>query len=300
MILANNKKVNLINLINIEEYLYGVVPSEMQSTWTDEALKVQAVAARTYTLKHLGRHLKEGFDLCASQHCAVYKGIFSENKKTNAAVDATKGEVLVDEKNEFIDTFYSYCCGGHTQDISDVWGLKKKPTLKGIFDGEATDWQFPLSPFFFEEWTRSLPEVYCKTTGDNEISFRWIRYFNGEDLKNFINKKERIGNIKSIEPVKRAKYGALTEMRVIGEKGSRNFKFDAIRNMLGKIRSNVIKWEYSKEGSGFIDEIFIYGAGWGHGVGMCQRGVKSMADKGKDYKEILSHYYPDTKIIKKF
>ncbi len=291
MIYAVNKKINLINLINIEEYLYGVVPSEIPTQWHKEALKAQAVAARTYTLRHLDQHRKEGFDLCATQHCAVYKGIYGENKKTNEAVDETAGEVLVDKNGEFIDTFYSHCCGGHTQDVSDVWGFKRIQSLKGVFDGERNKWEFPLSPFYFEEWVRSLPDAYCRATGDNEISFRWIRYFDAESLEMYINKKETIGKIKDIEPVKRAKYGALTEIRVIGEKGIRNFKFDPIRNILGKIRSNVIKWEYSKDEKGFIDEIFIYGAGWGHGVGMCQRGVKGMAEKGKNYKEILFHYY---------
>ncbi|MCX7697915.1 MAG: SpoIID/LytB domain-containing protein [Candidatus Goldbacteria bacterium] len=300
MILVVNKKINLINLINIEEYLYGVVPSEIPTQWHKEALKAQAVAARTYTLKHLDQHRKEGFDLCATQHCAVYKGISGENKKTNEAVDETIGEVLIDKNEEFIDTFYSHCCGGHTQDVADVWGFKRIQSLKGVYDGEKNNWQFPLSPFYFEQWVRSLPDAYCKATGDNEISFRWIRYFNSESLTMYINKKEKVGKIKDIEPIKRAKYGALTEMRVIGEKGVKNFKFDPLRNVLGKIRSNIIKWEYSKDENGFIDEIFIYGAGWGHGVGMCQRGVKAMADKGKDYKEILLHYYPETRIIKNY
>ncbi len=300
MIYVINKKINLINLINIEEYLYGVVPSEIPTQWHKEALKAQAVAARTYTLRHLDRHRKEGFDLCATQHCAVYKGIYSENKKTNEAVDETAGEVLVDKDGKFVDTFYSHCCGGHTQDVTDVWGFKRIKSLKGVFDGEKNTWQFPLSPFYFEEWVRSIPDVYCRSTGDNEISFRWIRYFDAESLTMYINKKEKIGIIKDIEPIKRAKYGALIEMRVIGEKGIKIFKFDPIRNILGKIRSNVVKWEYSKNEKGFIDEIFIYGAGWGHGVGMCQRGVKGMADTGKNYKEILSHYYPETYIIKKY
>jgi len=300
LFIADKNNITLVNLINVEEYLYGVVPSEIPSHWDKEAIKAQAVAARTYTLKHLNQHAKEGFDLCATQHCAVYKGILGESKKVNEAIDETRAEILVNKNGKPIDTFYSHCCGGHTQDVSDIWGFDKIKNLAGVYDGKKNSWEFPLSPFWLEEWVRFLPDVYCKVTGDNETSFRWIRYFDEEDLNYYINKKNDIGKIKAIIPLKRAKYGALTELKVIGQKNSKKFKFDALRNLLGKIRSNVIKWEYSKNADGFIDEIFIYGAGWGHGVGMCQRGVKGMAEKGFNYKEILLHYFPETEIIKKY
>ncbi|HDQ26736.1 MAG TPA: SpoIID/LytB domain-containing protein, partial [bacterium] len=168
-VVLNRKVFDLINLVNVEEYLYGVLPSEMPVGWNEEALKAQAVAARTYTFKHLGRHRKDGYDLCAQQHCAVYRGLHGENEKTNRIVNQTRGEVLYGSNYKLLDTFYSHSCGGHTMDVYEVWGMRKIGSLEGVYDGKkASTWNFPLEPVYLEEWVRSLPDVYCKATGNNE------------------------------------------------------------------------------------------------------------------------------------
>ncbi len=295
--------LTLINQVNIEEYLYGVLPSEMPTHWDLEALKTQAVAARTYTFEHLGRHKKDGFDLCAQQHCAVYKGIYGENEKTNKAVDETRGEVLYGSNYKILQTFYSLSCGGHTTDIYDAWGFKLCSSLKGVLDGRNSlnnKWVFPLSPFYLEEWVKLNPDVYCKVEGNYESFFRWIRYMDAEALSFYVKKKYDLGRIKEIKPVKRAKSGAIVKLYIEGEKGGKEIKFDTIRTILGKIRSNVIKWEYRKDAKGFIKDIYIYGAGWGHGIGMCQRGAYGMAKQGKKYNEILYHYFPGSYIKKTY
>jgi len=302
-IMFKKEFLTLINQINVEEYLYGVLPSEMPSNWDMEALKTQAVAARTYTFEHMGRHKKDGYDLCAQQHCAVYKGIYGENERTNKAVDETRGEILYGSNYKILQTFYSLSCGGHTTDVNDAWGFKLCSSLNGVFDGHDNlngRWDFPLSPFYLEEWVRSSPDVYCKTKGNNEASFRWIRYMDSEALEFYVNKKYDIGKIKEIKPVKRAKSGAIAKLFIEGEKGSKTVNFDAIRQIMGKIRSNVIKWEYRKDEKGFIKDVYIYGAGWGHGIGMCQSGTNGMAKEGKKYNEILYHYFPGSYIKKKY
>mgnify|MGYP000274198927 CR=1 FL=1 len=302
-IIFKKNYLTLVNLVNVEEYLYGVLPSEMPPHWDMEALKAQAVAARTYTFEHLGRHKKDGFDLCAQQHCAVYRGIYGENERTNKAVDETRGEVLYGSNYKILQTFYSLSCGGHTTDIYEAWGFKLCSSLNGVLDGRHTlnnKWSFPLAPFFLEEWVKMSPDVYCKVEGNYESFFRWIRYMDSETLASYVGKKYDLGKIKEIKPVKRAKSGALTRLYIEGEKGSKTVNFDIIRLILGKIRSNVIKWEYRKDAKGFIKDIYIYGAGWGHGIGMCQRGANGMAKEGKKYNEILYHYFPGSYIKKKY
>jgi SpoIID/LytB domain protein len=299
-VLFRGSALTLINIVNMEEYLYGVVPAEIPPSWPMEALKAQAVAARTYTFKHMGRHESEGFDVCNTQHCAVYAGVNGETKATNEAVDTTRGQVLYGSNYKMLDTFYSEDCGGHTQDVSEVWGMKKVGSLAGVYDGKKSEWNFPLQPFDLEEYVRSSPDVYCKTSGALETSFRWIRYLDADDLAYYVDRNGDIGRIMDIIPVRRAHGGALVKVRIVGDKGTKNCGYDAMRNVLGKIRSNMIKWEYLKDDKGYIKEIYIYGAGWGHGVGMCQRGVKGMADENEGYESILYHYFPGSYIRTKY
>jgi stage II sporulation protein D len=305
-VVLEHNALTLVNILNIEEYLYGVVPSEMPPSWNKEALKAQTVAARTYTFKHMDRHRADDFDVCAQQHCAVYKGVYGESEKTDRAVDETRGEVLSGSDYYMLDTFYSHCCGGHTTDINEAWGMKPIKSLEGVFDGrsqtfgQAQAWAFPLEPYYLEEWVRTLPDVYCRATGDNETSFRWIRYLDADTLEYYVNRRYKIGRIKDIKPVKRAKSGALVKMYIEGDKGRETVNFDSMRNILGQIRSNVIKWEYCRDAKGYIKDIYIYGAGWGHDIGMCQRGANGMAGNGSGYYEILYHYYPGSYIKKKY
>ncbi|MFP4466481.1 MAG: SpoIID/LytB domain-containing protein [Candidatus Goldiibacteriota bacterium] len=299
-VLINRMKLTLVNNLNMEEYLYGVIPAEIPAYWPVEALRTQAVAARTYAFKHLNRHEKDYFDVCATQHCAVYKGLLGEHPNTSKAVDDTRGAVLYGSNDRLLSTFFSHSCGGFTQDASEVWGSAPIKSLKGVFDGKGKAPAAPFSPFVLEEWVRTFPETYCRIKGRGETSFRWIRYLNARDLKYYINQRYDIGKIKSIEPVRRAKGGAAAMIEIKGSDGSARVRFDPIRNALGKIRNNVIKWEYRKDKDGYIKDIYIYGAGWGHAVGMCQRGVKGMAESGKGYREILYHYYPGSYIKVKY
>ena len=290
----------LINLINMEEYLYGVVPSEIPSNWSQEALKAQAVAARTYTFQHMEKHIKKGFDVCSQQHCAVYSGLNGENKSTNIAVNDTRGQVLYGSNSKLLDTFYSHCCGGYTQDASEVWGMHKNNSLIGVYDGKNNMWNFPLSPYFLEQYVRTSPKVYCTATGEQETSFRWIRYLDANSLSYYLDRKGELGKIKEVKPLKRAKGGALTKLYILGDKGNKTYDFDSMRTVLGKMRSNVVKWEYMKDSQGYVKEIYIYGAGWGHGVGMCQRGLKGMAEDNQDYKSMLYHYFPGAYIKNRY
>lgn len=125
--------LNLINELPVEEYLRGVVPSEMGPEQYNqlEALKAQAVAARTYTLRNLGEFTREGYDICATPRCQVYNGVAVEHPLSDRAIAETSGQVLLYE-SELADTLYSSTCGGHTEDAQVVFPLKQEPYLQGV------------------------------------------------------------------------------------------------------------------------------------------------------------------------
>ncbi len=129
----DDKKLTVINRLNIEDYLKGVVPGEMSGRVFPrlEALKAQAVAARTYALKNMGQFAKSGFDLCATPLCQVYKGVAAEQKLTNRAVDETAGLVATYDGN-LINAMYTSTCGGHTEDVKNVFPAMDEPYLKGV------------------------------------------------------------------------------------------------------------------------------------------------------------------------
>jgi stage II sporulation protein D len=131
--LNDRGSLNLINELPLEEYLRGVVPSEMGPAEFPEleALKAQAVAARTYALKNLGEFAREGYDICSSPRCQVYGGMDVEHPLSSRAVTETAGQVLL-YRGELVDALYSSTCGGHTEDADVIFPLKEEPYLKGV------------------------------------------------------------------------------------------------------------------------------------------------------------------------
>ena len=126
----NEKGLSVINLLELEQYLYGVVPKESVASWPQDALKAQAVISRTYALKSLSKHEGEGFNLCNETHCQVYGGMSGEDERSNEAVNATRGEVVLYE-GQLAATFFHDSCGGHTENVENVWGMKAPKYLEG-------------------------------------------------------------------------------------------------------------------------------------------------------------------------
>ncbi len=147
-----NNKLTVINYLPIEEYLYGVIHREMSMGSPIEALKAQAVTARTFTVLNKDRHRSEGFDVCASTHCQVYGGYKDEYESTNRAVDQTRG-ILIYYKNEPAETYYYKNSGGHTQNSEDEWS-NYAPHLRGIPD--------PYSPYYPWQATMSFDTLRQK------------------------------------------------------------------------------------------------------------------------------------------
>ncbi len=291
---VDNGVIKIINQLSMEEYLYGVIPAEMPTNWPLEALKTQAVAARSESIAKLGRHRSEGFDLCAEVHCQVYGGVEKETELGNMAVNLTRGMIL-EYDSKPVDAIYSSNCGGHTQ--GNIFGSKGFiPYFIGTMDmPEGQKLSFPLSPLELESWLKDPPaEIYCNIPEYSKSSnFRWVRIYSAEQLRGMVDKISPVGDIKKIIVLKRNVSGHVDKIKFTGSDGVAEVQNELrIRKLLGNLRSSMFKVETKYGQDGRPEEFIFYGGGWGHGVGMCQAGACGMAKAGKAYKDILLHYFP--------
>ncbi len=280
---SDGKSFDLVNVVPIEAYLAGVVGAEMPAYWEIEALKTQAVAARTYCMfikQRFGR--KRHWDVKSTQASQVYKGLAAESFNVNNALAQTKGMVLTtrhaDGKYKIFPTYYSSTCGGHTENSANVFG-DSYPSLKGT----------------------KCP--YCKDVAQPQLLF-WtpiefpVQQVNSALLANYPN-LARLGGIKEIKPSKISDYGnggRINSVRIIGQNGKTNtIRGEDLRLSVDptgkKIKSTFCTMV--KTGDKYK---FFAGRGFGHGVGMCQCGAQGMARKGKNFRQILEYYYPYSKI----
>ena len=259
--LLKKNGLTVINNIQVEDYLYGVVPKEMPSNWPAEALCAQSVAARTFALKNRKRHSEEGFDLCNTSHCQVYEGMSAEMQTTTEAVNNTRGEVLF-YKGAIIDALFHTDSGGMTESSENVWG-SSVPYLRAV-----TETQMQTQP-----WNRSISmaSFVQKIEADGQIlgTLREIR------LSPLL-----IG--KGSED--RTPSGRVRSMEFIGSKGRVILSGNDLRSMFS-LPSTLFHVRYGNS------EIIFNGYGSGHGLGLSQWGAKTLADQRKNYKDILFHYY---------
>ncbi|MDR3256175.1 MAG: SpoIID/LytB domain-containing protein [Endomicrobium sp.] len=257
-------KINVINVLAIEDYLKGVLPKEAVCDWPVEALKVQALISRTYSIANLNRHLTQGFDVCSTTHCQVYGGAGVEAGSCNKAILDTRCEVLTYD-GKFAQTVFHAICGGHTENPKYVWNWKDTPTyLKGVKCGYCTAIQNA-------KWEKTVDESFIR-----------------EKLLN-----NDIGIIKKIKIKGKTPTGSAKELEILHSKGK-------LRLNAYQFRLAVDAWQKKSHVFNSIkkigDKFYFKGKGWGHKVGLCQWGAKRMAEKGKIYKKILYHFYPGTKI----
>ncbi len=291
-------RIALVNLVGLEEYLPGVIPSEMPFHWPLEALKAQAVAARTETLRKLKRHDRSGFDVCATQHCAVYRGAGGERENSSAAVKATRGQVLK-VGGDLVDTVYAGNCGGWGSSPQAIWNASSDDL--GICDlapAAGKVWRsLPWNPDLRERYILTRVPAYC---GHNPVSpsFRWTRCYTEDELSEWLARKFGLARLESIQIGTRTHEGWITGLLLRGEISSQEIRKDAIRSAMGMIRSNYFTLEHLPPVGPAPGRYIFYGAGWGHGAGMCQDGVYGLAKAGVPYSEIVLHYYPAAEIVK--
>lgn len=252
-----NENITVINHVDLEGYLKGVIPSEMPSSWDLEALKAQAVCARTYTLANLNKRKALGYDLKATVEDQVYHGYSEENSRTNLAVELTAGEVLVDKNGQIVEAYYSSKPAVYTSDIGEIWGLANR----GFLVPKQEPWGSSLS------WNKQF--------SFNELDAKL------RDLK--------IGSIQAITPLysvnnKTKPYSKNLSVLLTGSDGSAYLNAEELRHKLA-LRSTTFKIKPQQEGVSFSGE------GFGHGIGMSQHGANSLAKRGSSYKNILEYYY---------
>ncbi|MCB9521934.1 MAG: SpoIID/LytB domain-containing protein [Myxococcales bacterium] len=289
---GNDGKLAAVNVLSAERLLAGVVPSELYVSAPLEALKAQAVAARGQLLAKVGtRHRADPYLLCAETHCQVYSGDTKRHPKTDQAVRETRGRLLFHEHG-LIDTVYSSACGGHSEAFHSYWGGSPKPGLGGRFDrdgGEATPIADPAA------FIASTPKSWC---GFKTGLFRWTKRLKGADVSQAINARKPIGPVTGIRATRRGVSGRALAVEYTGPKGTLVVE-GAYNNrkLLGRLRSGL--WVVQREGGapdGEPARWVFQGGGFGHGVGMCQHGAIAQADAGRTVDQILSHYYPGSRL----
>lgn len=300
-LLGGRGGLRLVNIVDLESYTHGVLASEMPIDSPMEALKAQAVVARSHALyikTVTRRHTKDGYDVCDGQHCQVYWGIRNETARSRQVVDATRGRVVA-YQGRIAHVLYSSNCGGRTQSGRDLKGWGDVPYWKGVTDA-APSIRSPASPWELRLWLRRPPPAFCRPSLYVHPShFRWTRVIAAEDLEERINRSMKIGRLLGVLTMQRSLSGHLNSVLLKGSKASPVVaKEIAIRGFLGdgSQRSALFTVETEADKKGRPRLFTFYGGGWGHGVGMCQCGAMGRALEGQSYHDILAAYYPGVEL----
>lgn len=265
-------RIFAINEVYLEDYLKGVVPYEMSNGWPLEALKAQAVAARTYAVRNFGKHVSKGYNLTDTAACQVYRGYNSSYKNAANAVDHTKGQIIK-YNGSIIDALYSSSNGGYMEAAHNVW---------------SSSYSYLVS----KQDPYDLSSI--------NPSKSWTRTFTGNQIQSILkNKGYDVGTIQSVE----ARYtsgdpsGRVRSLVITGDKATKTFtKFSAYRILcVDDINRDLKSSLYIIEKQ---DDKYIFkGKGYGHGVGMSQYGARAMVEShGKKYTDVIKFYYPGTSI----
>ena len=336
LVLRTEGTIAVINEIALEDYLTSVISSEMSGEAPLEFLKTQAILSRSWLLAALAGKKKESkiftpvsqtahregevmrwydrenhelFDVCADDHCQRYQGITKIiSEQAEEAVRKTRG-IVIAHHDEICDARYSKACGGITEDFDTAWDDKGVPYLRSVSDASV-----PHRPMTTEEeasaWILSTPESYCRTNDERLLEkilpdfdretkgfFRWRVEYSRTELEEILRQKSGFdfGTLQEILPLRRGPSGRISRLRIVGSK--RNMvvgKELEIRRWLSRSHLYSSAFIVKVEGGRFI----FHGAGWGHGVGLCQIGAAVMASRGFSAEQILNHYFREVEIKK--
>lgn len=278
--------LNVINVVDVETYLKGVVPLEIghQGAALLEAAKAQAVAARTYVASHMGQYPDEGFDLHSGVLDQVYGPADRHHPDSDRAVDETRGIILTHEGSP-IRANYSSTCGGKTAAVNEGFDTEPIPYLRAHADRVNGRDACRSSKYFRWEQTWNEAELLSvlERTVPRELGRPWTA--------------QRLLDLKV---AKSGDSGRVIDLEIVGDLGSVTVSRGMIRRVLetpkGRpLRSTAFEMEIWRRDAGGVKVVMLRGRGWGHGVGMCQWGAMQLSRDGHDYRKILSHYYPGTK-----
>lgn len=329
-LLADGGKIWAINDLPVEDYLESVISSEMSAQSSLPLLMAHAVISRSWLMSQIDGNTAPNtqashgdafirwydhtdhtlFDVCADDHCQRYQGITKETSPNVAeAIRRTRGELLT-YGDGICDARFSKCCGGAMEEFQYCWDDTPKPYLKGIGDTPEETIPDLTVEENARQWILSSPESFCNTTDKRILSqvlndydqettdfYRWRVSYTQEELSKLVEKKlgAGLGTITDMRPLKRGTSGRICELRITGTKKTIVVgKELEIRRALSESHLYSSAFVVEKQGDTFT----LIGAGWGHGVGLCQIGAAVMGDKGYAYDEILRHYYPGAEIEK--
>lgn len=320
-------KVQVINELDVEDYLLSVISSEMSSTSSLQLLKAHAVISRSWVLGKIlmanqshqdqnkanipdrqtqslaaNRIIRwydteshRDFHVCADDHCQRYQGLANINPIVQQAIEETRGEVLMFD-GQICDTRFSKCCGGQLEEFQNCWQDTPLPYLVSKRD------------FIDDPRSAGVIDAFCNTENkevlrqvlndyDQETSqfYHWTVEYTRLELSELIHRKSGIdfGEITNLVPVRRGPSHRIVELRIEGTLRTVTIgKELEIRKWLSPSHLYSSAFDVEHTSSGFR----LLGRGWGHGVGLCQIGAAVMGSLGYDYKEILNHYYPNTEL----
>ena len=308
-------QVALVNVLGLEEYLYGVVTKELPALFGPEPLKAQAVAARTYTLSRRaqGPHKDQSADVCDTQHCQAFGGLSGEHAAGRAAVDETRGKVLY-VAGALFQPLYASACGGHTETASRIYGNGDDGGTEAVPDGEVPSGP-PLGSdegalaFYKKGW-----DSYCSGSDKYRWSYTWdaeqlkgivasgIQRFRGTQTVTSSESDGRVEQLDGVTVTERGPSGRALTVRFEAPGVSWSVKRDwGIRNFLrtpdgSLLPSSAVAFEVERDPDKKLTKLTAFGAGWGHGAGLCQWGTRGLAARGFSYEEILGHYYPSAEL----
>ncbi len=258
------EKIFVVNHIDIEEYLYGVLYHEVSHLWPIEVLKAQAIAARTYAMYQKLVTKNKFYDLTSDVYSQMYGGRTSETRSTRKAVNLTQGLVLMYDGKVF-PSYYHATCGGRTSDVTTIWNINV-PALKA-------------------RWCD-----YCKMSPH----YSWKKEFRFDQIKDKLKASGYDIDIVSVKVIERDASGRALDVLLEGKDRDMQLSGNKFRLAIGPNEIKSTNFEVRNRGS-FVTFI---GKGWGHGIGMCQWGAFGMAREGFKAHQILEYYYPGANLVR--
>lgn len=267
-------QILITNQLPLEEYLPGIVESELGSlSVSPEAMKAQMVAGRSYLLAMRRRHQREGYEFCDAPHCQMFTGVVSGQPALESAAESTRGLYLTYNDRPAI-AFYHHNCGGATASVQDVWPGRAHPYLTRIKDGQPA-------------WCRKdryASWVFSPTHDRLQGAFRSLGW---------IKQREKL---QGLSVTQKDSHGRALRVQLHTSTSHTTLEAGAFRRGVNRFFGTEVlrstRFSVHPESNLFV----FQGKGWGHGVGLCQAGAIEMARSGYDFREILAHYYPGTKI----
>jgi peptidoglycan hydrolase-like amidase len=328
-VLPGRRGVVLVNELPLEDYLAGVITAEMSGACPADLLQAQCVVARSWLLAMSEpKHDDEPFDRCNDDCCQRYQGTGDLSPTALDAVGSTRGLVLLAPAGQVLDANYSKCCGGISETPRTVWGIDK-PGLSAIVDAPPglPEHRFlpitesNLDDYLDGRWLGST-RVYCSPNvvppgaiarylgrvDEVDDYFRWTLRYKRNELEDLLRQKlpeaRRLAHLRDIRVMKRGVSGRASSLELHWTDRAGKLvhtRLDSeyrIRQVLHRkfLYSSAFAVRLERSPDGIIESVTLRGAGWGHGVGMCQIGALGMALSGIDFKTICRHYYPEARL----